>query len=57
MGTMIIVLIVSCLVIALWGSRPQWQRRPCDACGSYNPARARRCPYCTSAPAAPPEQG
>ena len=28
MGTMIVLLVVSCLVIAVWGSRAQWQRQP-----------------------------
>ena len=48
MGTLLVLLVVSCLVIAVVGSRGQWQRQPCPACRSYNPAGATRCAYCTS---------
>ena len=46
MEVMIGILIVSCAVIALWGSRHQWQRKQCRVCQSYIAARARKCLYC-----------
>lgn len=44
---MIVLLIVSCLVILVLGSRASWQRKHCPACRSAIPARAQACAYCT----------
>lgn len=49
MGTMLVLLVLSCLVIAVYGGvAAQWRRIRCPACRSYNPAGATRCAYCTT---------
>lgn len=48
MELMIVLLLVSCGVILLVGSRGERGRKPCPACRSSNPVANKRCAYCTT---------
>ena len=47
MAMMLVLLLLSCGVTALLGSRGHWQRPRCPACRCYNFRGATRCAYCT----------
>lgn len=46
MGTMIVLLMLSCCVIYLCGAGPR-PRKQCPACHEYIRSGATRCRYCT----------